>query len=71
MSKYINALNALGDCKFCKKRETCTERRGRHLYCWEIDEKFTAELILVLFVNLGFQMSNIIMHDIVYIAEQI
>lgn len=45
MSKYINALNAFGDCKFCKKRDTCTERRGKHTFCWEIDEKFTANVI--------------------------
>ena len=45
MSKYINALNALGNCALCKNRETCTERRGKHLYCWEIDEKFTANVM--------------------------
>ena len=45
--KYINALNALGNCTFCKKRNTCTDRRGRHLYCWEIDEKFTVDVVEV------------------------
>lgn len=32
----VKAVNGLrGNCKECAKKDTCTERRRRHDYCWE------------------------------------
>lgn len=30
------AIGALvGQCKYCRKKEECTSRKGPHIYCWE------------------------------------
>ena len=42
IAKAVNGLH--GNCKECVKKDTCTERRGRHDCCWEWRYKEDAEI---------------------------